>query len=183
MEAEGSHRAIGSGAGMGRCGGWAIDLFLGHCTRHHHDIEIAVAAHRFPEVAAALSEIECDVVGDGWSWPYPAALDRFRQTWLRDPVSGLFLLDVFREQHAEVTWTYRRDPTIALPYAEACMKTSDGVPHLIPELVPLLKAHTVLSKDQADFDAVLPALSAARRHRLGDWLTRTHPSHPWLEAL
>ena len=104
-------RRLAGVASWGVVGGWAIDLFVGRATRYHGDIEIAIPADRFPALAAAVRELEWDVVGDGRLWPYPAALGRFRQTWLREPASGLFLLDVFRESHDGATWTFRRDPS------------------------------------------------------------------------
>ena len=43
--------------------GWAISLFLGEEHREHEDLEIAVPAHRFDEVRAALDEFELFVPG------------------------------------------------------------------------------------------------------------------------
>ncbi|MFT3855088.1 MAG: hypothetical protein QM733_20490 [Ilumatobacteraceae bacterium] len=108
-------------------GGWAIDLFLGRTTREHEDIEISVPAASFAEVVAALPGFEWDVAGDGCLWPYPAALGEFRQTWLREPGSEVFVLDVFREQYDETTWVCRHDPTIVLPYGEAHARRPSGI--------------------------------------------------------
>jgi hypothetical protein len=167
----------------GVVGGWAIDLFVGRVTREHADLEIAVPARSFDPIAAALPELEWDVVGDGCLWPYPDTLDDFHQTWLRDPATGSFLLDVFRERHTDTTWTYRRDPTIALPVAEAYLRADDGLRYLAPELVLLFKAPHTRPKDQQDFETVLPTLGTAQRSRLRTWLQRTAPGHRWIDSL
>jgi hypothetical protein len=59
------------------------------------------------------------------------------QTWLRDPVSGQFLFDVFREPHEGGTWICRRHTSLRLPYDAIIERTSDGIPYLVPELVLL----------------------------------------------
>src|ERR1700690_1274385 len=64
--------------------GWAIDLFLGHERREHDDLELAVPAARFREVAGALSELDFHVIGPGTSVPVDhagALLDERDQTW------------------------------------------------------------------------------------------------------
>ncbi|MET8122445.1 hypothetical protein [Micromonospora sp. NPDC005189] len=106
-----------------------------------------------------------------------------RQTWLRDPATGRYLLDVFREPHDGDMWICRRDETIRLPYAEIIRHTVDRIPYLIPELVLLFKAKHVRPKDQADFDGVLPLLTRTQRETLSRLLTRIHPGHTWLAAL
>jgi hypothetical protein len=167
----------------GVVGGWSIDLHLGRQTRHHGDLEIAVPQQSFGLVAAAVTDLEWDVVGDGHLWPYPEALDDFPQTWLRDPTSGSFLLDVIRESHDDATWRYRRDPTITVPYVEAYLRTEHGLRYLAPELAVLFKAKHQRPKDEQDFVAVLPAMNEQQRHRLRTWLERTEPGHAWLKAL
>jgi len=176
-------RLAGIDAPWGVAAGWAIDLFLGTTTRAHGDIEITVPAASFPAVADALAAFDWDVVGAGRVWPYPSTLDRFHQTWLRDPVTGHYLLDVFREPHDGTMWICRRDAVITLPYDLVYERTGDGIPFVVPEVVLLFKARDVRPKDQADFEHVLPALSIDRRRRLASWLRRLDPGHGWLDAL
>ncbi|MFD3748154.1 nucleotidyltransferase domain-containing protein [Nocardia sp. NPDC058633] len=166
----------------GIAGGWALDLFAGAVSRAHDDIEITVPRADFPLIAAAFPEYEWDVVGSGQLWPYPAAATRpdLHQTWLRDPFTGAFHLDVFREPHDGDTWICRRDPTITLPYAELIRTTPTGIPYLIPEVVLLFKAKAHRPKDDADFRRVLPLLPDQRLARLNSWLTQLYPDHPWL---
>ena len=81
--------------------GWALDLFLGRQTRLHGDIEIAVPDASFPEVRRRFPGYVFDAAGSGRTWEdaTPEVLAAVHQTWLRDPATGNYLLDVFREPH------------------------------------------------------------------------------------
>jgi len=105
------------------------------------------------------------------------------QTWLRDPRSGDYLLDVFREPHDGEAWICRHDDTIRLPYSEIIQRTSDGIPYLAPELVLLFKAKHVRPKDQSDFDETIPYLSRTQLTALAGFLARPYPRHHWLDRL
>ena len=165
--------------------GWALDLFLGGQTREHGDIEIAVPAASFPEVRSRFPGYAFDGVGSGriWADAGPDVLAAVHQTWLRDPATGDYLLDVFREPHDGDTWISRRDETIRFPYRDIIQRTGDGIPYLAPELVLLFKAKHARPKDQADFDATVPHLTPERRQALAGLLARAHPGHPWLADL
>jgi hypothetical protein len=165
--------------------GWALDLYRGVQTREHHDIEIAVPVGRFPEIRERFAKFTFDAVGAGriWESATPQVLSATRQTWLRDPETGGYLLDVFREPHDGDLWICRRDGTIRLAYAEIIQHTSDRIPYLIPELVLLFKAKHVRPKDQVDFDSVLALLTHTQRETLSRLLKQVHPGHAWLAAL
>ncbi|MGW4566431.1 nucleotidyltransferase domain-containing protein [Streptomyces sp. NPDC004561] len=165
--------------------GWALDLFRGEQSRPHDDLEISVPAAGFPEIRHRFPEFAFDAVGSGRAWSGAGAeeLAATHQTWLRDPASGQFLLDVFREPHEGKTWIFRRDERLRLPYDAIIERTADGIPYLVPELVLLFKAKALRPKDQADFDLVLPLLGRARRDVLRGWLELVHPGHPWLAEL
>ncbi|WP_256641210.1 nucleotidyltransferase domain-containing protein [Streptomyces murinus] len=165
--------------------GWALDLFRGEQTRDHGDLELAVPAAAFAEIRDRFPEYAFDAVGSGKVWADAGAeeLAGTHQTWLRDPASGQFLLDVFREPHDGGTWICRRDQSLRLPYDAIIERTADGIPYLIPELVLLFKAKATRPKDQADFEGILPLLSQARRDALSTWLTRVHPGHGWAAEL
>jgi hypothetical protein len=172
--------------------GWAIDLFLGEERREHEDLEIAVPRVRFPEIAERLSAFELfipdsDLTDPGLVWPFahaPHELDGHHQTWVREPESGRWLLDVFREPCDGDVWIYRRDERIRLPYSDVIERTDGGIPFARPELVLLFKAkRAVRPKDEADFEAVLPRLGQDRRRWLADALRLVRPGHPWSERL
>jgi Aminoglycoside-2''-adenylyltransferase len=165
--------------------GWALDLFRGVQTREHGDIEIAIPAAHFPEVRDRFPGYAFDAVSSGriWENAAPAVLAATHQTWLRDPATGNYLLDVFREPHDGDTWICRRDETIRLPYSEIIHHTPDGVPYLAPELVLLFKAKHARPKDEADFDTTIPHMTPAQRTTLAGLLARVHPGHRWLANL
>lgn len=165
--------------------GWALDLFLGRQTREHGDIEIAVPAAGFPEVRDRLPGYAFDVVSRGriWENATPGVLAVTHQTWLRDPATGNYLLDVFREPHDGDTWICRRDETIRLAYSEIISRTPDGIPYLAPELVLLFKARHTRPKDQADFEETVPHMTPAQRTALAGLLARAYPGHRWLANL
>ena len=168
--------------------GWAIDLFLaGKQRREHEDLEIAVPADRFDEIAERLSDMEIFVIHDAKAWPLDENRDKLpdtHQTWVREPATGLWKLDVFREPSDGDTWIARRDETIAMPYGEVIERTADGIPYGRPEIVLLFKArHAHIDKNERDFTDTLPQLDPARRRWLAGALARVHPDHAWLERL
>jgi hypothetical protein len=165
--------------------GWALDLFRGRQTRAHGDIEIAIPAAGFPEVRSRFPGYAFDAVGSGriWADATPQELAAVHQTWLRDPATGNYLLDVFREPHDGDTWVCRRDESIRFPYREIIHRTQGGIPYLAPELVLLFKAKHAREKDQADFDATVPHMTPAQRQALATLIARVHPGHHWLADL
>lgn len=165
--------------------GWALDLFRGAQTREHGDIEIAIPAATFPEVRKRFSGYAFDAVSSGriWENATPDVLAATHQTWLRDPATGDFLLDVFREPHDGETWICRHDETIRLPSSEIIRYTPDGIPYLAPELVLLFKAKHARPKDQADFGETVPHMTPAQRATLAELLDRAHPGHHWIANL
>jgi uncharacterized protein CbrC (UPF0167 family) len=165
--------------------GWALELFHGRQTREHGDIEIAIPAARFPEVRDRFPGYVFDAAGSGriWQDAAPDVLAAVHQTWLRDPATDNYLLDVFREPHDGDTWICRRDETIRFPYREIIHHTHHGIPYLAPELVLLFKAKHARQKDRADFDATVPHMAPAQRETLAELLARVHPGHPWLADL
>ncbi|WP_329585752.1 hypothetical protein OG500_33770 [Kitasatospora sp. NBC_01250] len=180
-----ARRLAGIGTPWYVAGGWALDLFHGRQTRAHGDTEIGIPAAGFAEVRERFPGHVFDAVGSGriWEGAPPQALAAVHQTWLRDPATGDYLLDVFREPHDGDTWICRRDETIRLPYRDVIRRTPDGVPYLAPELVLLFKAKGDRPQDQADFEAAVPQLTPAQRATLADLLARVHPGHRWLAQL
>jgi hypothetical protein len=167
--------------------GWAIDLFLGGERREHEDLELAVPNARFAEIAAALAELEVFVIGtpeNGLASPYAEvgeeALVVTHQTWFREPATGLWRLDVFREPSDGDTWICRRDDAIRMPYSRLIERTADGIPYGRPEVVLLYKAKHARPKDDGDLAAALPHLEPEWRAWLRDALELVHPGHRWL---
>jgi hypothetical protein len=188
--AEAARRLAGMEAPWYVAAGWAIDLFLGGKRREHEDLEIAIPAASLGEFVDALAGFEIYAVrvpGKGIFTPLAQAgpgLVETHQTWVRDPESGDWKLDLFREPSEGDTWICRRDESIRLPFSEAIRFTEDGIPFGRPELVLLFKArHSAQDKNQADFAATLPRLDSDERERLAGWIELVHPGHEWLAAL
>ncbi|MFJ2176174.1 nucleotidyltransferase domain-containing protein [Streptomyces sp. NPDC087851] len=180
-----ARRLAGIGTPWYVAAGWALDLFRGRQTRAHGDIEIAIPAASFPEVRCRFPGYVFDAAGSGriWEDATPEVLAAVHQTWLRDPATGNYLLDVFREPHDGDTWICRRDERIRLPFRDIIHHTHDGIPYLAPELVLLFKAKHARRKDQTDFDATVPHLTPAQCETLTELLDRVHPGHPWIADL
>jgi hypothetical protein len=168
--------------------GWAIELFLGKQRREHEDLEIAVPNTRFDELAGVLEGFEVCVITDrAEATPLAEARDRLmdtHQTWIREPATGSWRFDVFREPSDGDTWICRREPAIRMAYSRLIERTEDGIPYGRPEVVLLFKAkHAHEEKNAGDFEVALPRLEPERRAWLRDALERVHPGHQWLEAL
>jgi hypothetical protein len=114
----------------------------------------------------------------------PEDLAETHQTWVRDPASGHWKLDLFRDPSAGHTWVCRREERIQLPYDEVIEWTDDGIPYGRPEIVLLFKAkHAHLDKNRSGFAAALTHLEPERRERLAEWLELVHPGHRWIGDL
>ncbi|MFN2462895.1 MAG: nucleotidyltransferase domain-containing protein [Candidatus Dormibacteria bacterium] len=167
--------------------GWALDLFRGAETRVHEDTEIAVPWRGFPAIREALAGFEFDVVGFDESeryWPVDSpAFDVTHQTWVREPGTSVYRLDVFREPHDGEVWICRRDEDIRLKYDEIIHRTADGIPFLAPEIVLLFKAKAAREKDDQDLEGTLPLLGTARRRWLREALGSIYPGHRWVDLL
>jgi hypothetical protein len=181
-----ARRLAGIGVPWYVAAGWSIDLFLGGEHRAHDDLEIAVPAAHFAEVAAALPELEFFAVDDGLASSVeraPEALAGSHQTWGLDRTAGVWRLDVFREPWDDDAWVCRRNESIRLVGGEHIERSRDGIPYARPELTLLFKAKHVRPKDEDDLRAVLAVLEPARRRYLADLLAIAHPGHVWLARL
>jgi hypothetical protein len=172
-----ARRLDGVAAPWAVAAGWALDLFLGRQTRRHSDLEIAIPAARFPEIRFPGYVFDAVSSGRIWRNAVEDGLAATHQTWLRDPSTDDYLVDVFREPHDGDTWICRHNETIRLPYAEIIRRTIDGIPYLAPEIVLLFKAKHALPKDETDFAVTLPHLTDAQRTTLAE-LIAPHVPRP-----
>lgn len=171
-------------------GGWALDLFLGAPTRYHHDLDISVWREDLPLLQKRLLER---------GWRVHKIVDKGKYAvWepgerLEPSVHQVHarrgeheFLDFVITLRDGDSWVYRRMEEIRLPIEQA-IHVSQGSPHLAPEIMLLFKSATSSkdprSKDQSDFERVLPKLPSERRVWLREALGRWKPGHPWLERL
>ena len=126
-------------------------------------------------------------VGEGLVRPFEsltaAELAETHQSWFREPESGVWRIDAFREPSVGDTWVCRRDERLQRPFDEVILRTDDGIPYGAPEVILLYKAKHAREKDEADFEGVLPLLTPDRRAWLTDALALVHPGHRWLTRL
>jgi hypothetical protein len=174
-------RLAGVGVPWYVAGGWAVDLHLGGQRREHEDLEIAVPAAHFDAIAARFPELAFHVAGDGVVVPInPVAMAEHFQTWAWDAAAARWRFDVFREPHDGDVWISRRDPRLRRAYGELIRHDRDGIPYLSPEVVLLFKAKHRREKDEGDYAALAPGLSAPERAWLDEALDIVHPgAHPW----
>ena len=157
--------------------GWAIELYLGRRVREHKDVDVLVLRSDQLAIQEHFAGRDLRIAHEGRFEPWPARerleLPR-HNVWAEDGLQ--FLLG---EEDAG-TWWYRRDPRVRLPVAELGLVTETGVPFVRPDVVLLFKSSAPEPHDQADLEAVLPALDAEARDLLRGWLPA---GHPWLDEI
>lgn len=166
-------------------GGWAIDLFLGHQSREHEDIEIVVRRDDFPVIRDHLHDYLLHVVGDGEIRRLPAGEippQARHQNWVLDTEDNKWRMDVMLEPGDKQTWVFRRDESIVAP-RDQMIERGGPIPYLRPEGVLLFKAKGQREKDELDLVNCLPQLSRDSIDWLKETLARAHPAHDWLKVL
>lgn len=164
-------------------GGWAIDLALGHRTRSHEDLEIAVLRRDLAAVRGHLGEFAVHVGGGGELrrlGPADETPPHLHQHWVLDQEADRWRVDIMAEPGDEETWVYRREPSLRAPRAWMVGVSADGIPYLRPHGTLLFKAKANRPKDRRDFDAAVGTLDVAERSWLLAALERFHPDHPWI---
>ena len=161
-------------------GGRALDFHLGRSWRVHTDTDIGILradATRLPDVLpgwdiylAAAGQLAC------WNGESLDIDHSQNNLWCRPSPRAPWSLDVTVGDGDDRHWTYRRDPTIRVPWHDAVLGSPRGVPYLAPELQLLFKSTNSREKDDIDASVVIPLLDAGRR----SWLAAHLPaSHPW----
>lgn len=172
------------------CGGWALDLFRGHVSRVHLDVDVIVPR-------ADQLVMQKHLTDHGWSlvtssldgrrlepWPPEVPLEppRHQVNALRD---GAFI-DILLTD-LDGAWHYRREPTIIRDLSRIGLQSPEGISFLAPELVLLFKSANTSGRernnDQGDFERTYTRLEPERRAWLRWALTAVDPSHPWIERL
>ena len=167
----------------GVAGGWALDLFIGHESRSHADIDIAILRADQQQLRSHLTgRVEKVVAGELAHWPPTEVLTppvhEIHVSW----PDGYQLEFLLNEQDLEThEWVFRRDSRIRRPLAAAF--AAGGVPYLAPEIVLLYKSKAPSTKDDADFHAVLSHLEDNQRSWLRQALDVTAPGHRWASIL
>jgi len=167
-------------------GGLALELHTGRSWRHHSDTDVGVLRRDAPGVVSVLAGWDLHVASGGALSPWtgaPLLADRRQNNvWCRPDPSSPWCLDLTVADGDDEAWTFRRDPSVRVPWPDAVLETRDGIPYLAPELQLLFKSRDRRDKYDVDAREVIPALDPARRARLGAFLPAGHPWRPLLEA-
>jgi hypothetical protein len=167
-------------------GGWAIDLFVGHQTRGHQDLDVGVGRADARRLIAALPEWEFFEAKDGaLSRLAPGAEPRavVNSLWGRRVGESHWELELMLDDSDGTDWVFRREPSIRRPLIAALRAAPDGTRYLAPEIQLLYKARDLRPKDGSDFEHAAPRLGGAAAGWLMGCLSRLYPRHPWLPAL
>jgi Aminoglycoside-2''-adenylyltransferase len=168
-------------------GGWALDLWMERETRPHHDVDIAILRGDQQKLYRSLSRWELY-----YATPDHKLLPLRPERWLRPPIHGVWarrahdapwLCEFLLNEHTDSDWMYREDPAVRMPLVDIGITASDNIPIQVPEIVLLYKAHERTEKDEADFLAAFPHLSAPSKSWLLHALNKSAPSHPWIAHL
>ena len=164
-------------------GGWALDLFVGHQSRSHKDLDIGIFRRDAVQVLAALPSWEFFEAKDGeltrlglGEAPRPVV----NSLWGRPKGATEWVLELMLDECRDEHWVFRRDMRIQCPLSTAIQRSPEGIPFLAPEIQLLYKARATRVRDQLDFDHVAPRLSAGARLWLRESLTIFDPHHGWL---
>ncbi|MFC3494460.1 NUDIX domain-containing protein [Glycomyces rhizosphaerae] len=168
-------------------GGYAIEFAVGEPFREHGDVDVLLLRRDQLEAQRALPDWEwwaADPPGTLRPWaPGEILPPEVHDIWCRrgpdEPWCFQFMLD---EADGE-EWVSRRDPRIRRPIAEIGRTSADGLPYLAPEIQLFYKSHGLRPKDEEDFAAVLPVLTAEQRQWLRGTMTKAYGQHPWLDRL
>jgi len=151
-------------------GGWAIDLFLGHQTRTHHDLDVGVLRRDQLAVHAFLARWELWAAyppGQLRKWEAGESLPvEVHDVWCREAAGDPWRFQLMLNESSGDHWVYRRDPSVTRPLTQVILATEDGIPYLAPEVQLLFKATHPRAKDDADLASALRVLSRESR----DWL-------------
>jgi hypothetical protein len=167
-------------------GGHALELHLGRSWRNHGDMDVGILGRDAAALRSTLDGWDIQVAAAGRLTPWAggelvAALHQ-NNLWCRRHVDGPWLLDVQIGAGDDEAWTYRRDPRLRLPWFDAVLHTTDGVPYLAPALQLFFKAKHLRAKDDLDARVMIPELDAVQRGKLTGLLPSEHPWQRLLEG-
>lgn len=175
------------------CGGWAADAWLGRVTRDHFDVDIAVFHQdqsaifdHFPGWALVGHDPNVpDATTEPWNGRKLDMPAHIHFPELGSPLSteatakhSAYEFEILLNEAADHRWILSRDREISVPLDRAIRTSPWGVPTAAPEVVLFFKAggNPLRPRDEADFFALLPTLTAEQRSWLRESLS---PEHPW----
>jgi len=167
-------------------GGWALDLFAGHQSRPHKDLDVGVLRKDALPALACLAGWEVFEAKSGvltrLGAGAPPRADVF-SLWCRPAQAKQWALEIMLDEAKNGQWIYRRQPMIQRPLQMAIRRAEQGIPYLSPEIQLLYKSQRARKEDHFDFAHIAPKLEQSGRDWLRDSLRMIDPTHSWLPQL
>jgi hypothetical protein len=168
-------------------GGHALDLFLGHETRPHVDIDVAVLRRDQHVFRDALATWDVQIAREGafipWKRGEAITKPEHHEIWARETPNGPWRLELLFEESEGTRWAYRRNSRIGLNVADLGRRDASGLPFIRPEVMLLYKSKSPRPVDETDFLYTLPRLDVAQKGWLVGALYTIDPTHRWIERL
>ena len=167
-------------------GGHALDLFIGHETRKHADVDVSVLRRDQQAFRDALATWDVQIAhgGELIPWKRGETLGPERhQVWARETPSGPWRLELLLEESEGKRWAYRRNPRIGLNIADLGRRDANDIPFIRPEVNLLYKSKDPRPVDETDFLYALPRLDVAQKGWLVGALYTIDATHRWIERL
>jgi hypothetical protein len=168
-------------------GGHALDMFLGHETRKHVDIDVAVLRRDQLLFREALAKWDVHIAhaGELIPWKRGDTITKLEhhEIWARETADGPWRLKLLFEESEGKRWAYRRDARIGLNIADLGRRDAYGIQFIRPEITLLYKSASPRPVDETDFLYSLPRLDAAQMGFLVGALYMTDPTSRWLHRL
>jgi hypothetical protein len=171
-------------------GGWSLDLFLGHPTRDHEDVDVLILRDDLADIPATLPG--WTMLGWEW-WNKPTTFQRWlpgktldpriHDIWCRPPGAETWRFQLMVMPSDGDRWVFRRDERVSGPFSQLS-DVRDGIPVIAPEVQLLFKARVPhRDKDAADLRRMIPRLSGARQAWLREHVALLYPDSPALELM
>ncbi|MBF4137736.1 nucleotidyltransferase domain-containing protein [Streptomyces albidoflavus] len=168
-------------------GGYAVELAVGRAFRGHADIDVLLLREDQLAAQRALAGWEwwaADPPGTLRPWAAGEILPAgVHDIWCRPGSGALWRVQLMLDEAQDGHWVSRRDPRVRRPLDTLGATTAEGVPFLAPEVQLHYKAKARRPKDEEDFTAALPVLTAGQRRWLAKTIAQTYGPHPWTERL
>lgn len=168
-------------------GGHALDMFLGHETRTHADIDVAVLRRDQKAFRDALGKWDVHIAHAGefipWKRGETITKPEHHEVWARETPDGPWRIELLFEESEGQRWMYRRNARIGLNVADLGREGANGVRFIRPEVMLLYKSQSPRPVDETDFLYLLPRLDVAQKGWLVGALYTIDPSHRWIDRL
>jgi hypothetical protein len=168
-------------------GGYAIEQFLRGSIRDHGDIDIIVFRDEQQHLHDWLHDwhlYAADPPGSLRAWNKGEYLPiEIHDIWLHRAGTDAWQLQLMLVEVETDEWFFRRNRAIRGKRRDLII-SYDSIPCIRPEIQLMYKARQPRQKDERDFQACLPLLTAEARHWLSTSISRMFPEgHPWLQHL